>query len=181
MNSQVLHTVWCNISGEAVGEIGDWSPLGLKGLKDVSQLGSFECKRSCFQAETQPWLCGKHLVYRAISCPHAEQSSRIERETRGGRPYLGSVTLLGLVEDAREADQSQLLTVVTHHRGVVTHAHSAYEHRRVIPQGNGAHPFPWQQVPDLQAPLGGGDSCKPIRTRAMAVTAAWTNQGWSKF
>ena len=32
MKSQVLHTVWCNISGEAAGEIGDWSLLGVKGL-----------------------------------------------------------------------------------------------------------------------------------------------------
>ena len=31
MKSQVLLPVWCNISGEAAGEIGDWSPLGLKG------------------------------------------------------------------------------------------------------------------------------------------------------
>ena len=33
MKSQVLHTVWWYISGEAAGEIGDWSPLGVKGLK----------------------------------------------------------------------------------------------------------------------------------------------------
>ena len=32
MKSQVLHTVWCNISGEAAGEIVDWSLLGVKGL-----------------------------------------------------------------------------------------------------------------------------------------------------
>ena len=32
MKSQVLHTVWCYITGEAAGEIGDWSLLGLKGL-----------------------------------------------------------------------------------------------------------------------------------------------------
>ena len=28
MKSQVLHTVWCNISGEAAGEIWNWSLLG---------------------------------------------------------------------------------------------------------------------------------------------------------
>ena len=32
MQSQVLHTVWCNISGEAAGEIWHWSLLGVKGL-----------------------------------------------------------------------------------------------------------------------------------------------------
>ena len=36
MKSQVLHTVWCGISGEAAGEIGDWSPLGVKGLRPPS-------------------------------------------------------------------------------------------------------------------------------------------------
>ena len=32
MKNQVLHTVWCNISGEAAGEIWHWSLLGVKGL-----------------------------------------------------------------------------------------------------------------------------------------------------
>ena len=31
MKSQVLHTVWCNISGEAVGEIWNWTLFGAKG------------------------------------------------------------------------------------------------------------------------------------------------------
>ena len=33
MKSQVLHTVWCSISGEAAGEIWNWALLGVKGLK----------------------------------------------------------------------------------------------------------------------------------------------------
>ena len=33
MKSQVLHTVWCNISGEAAGEFWHWSLLGVKGLR----------------------------------------------------------------------------------------------------------------------------------------------------
>ena len=32
MESQVLHTVWCTIPGEAAGEIWNWSLLGVKGL-----------------------------------------------------------------------------------------------------------------------------------------------------
>ena len=32
MKSQVLHTVWWNISGEATGEVWNWSLLGVKGL-----------------------------------------------------------------------------------------------------------------------------------------------------
>ena len=33
MKSQVLHTVWCNMTGEATGEIWSWSLLGVKGLR----------------------------------------------------------------------------------------------------------------------------------------------------
>ena len=33
MKSQVLLTVWCNISGEAAAEIWNWSVLGVKGLR----------------------------------------------------------------------------------------------------------------------------------------------------
>ena len=32
MKSQILHTVLCNIAGEAAGEFLDWSLLGVKGL-----------------------------------------------------------------------------------------------------------------------------------------------------
>ena len=32
MKREVLHTVWCNISGEAAGEIWHWSLLRVKGL-----------------------------------------------------------------------------------------------------------------------------------------------------
>ena len=38
MKSQVLHTVWCNISGGAGGEIWNWSVLGVKGLKPGSHM-----------------------------------------------------------------------------------------------------------------------------------------------
>ena len=33
MENQVLHTVWCNISGEAAGDIWNWSLLGVEGLR----------------------------------------------------------------------------------------------------------------------------------------------------
>ena len=35
MKNHVLHTVWCYISGEAAGEIWNWSLLGVKGLNLV--------------------------------------------------------------------------------------------------------------------------------------------------
>ena len=37
MKSQVLHTVWCNISGEAAGGIWNWSLLGVKGLAGITE------------------------------------------------------------------------------------------------------------------------------------------------
>ena len=33
MKSQVLHTMWCNITGDSTGQIWNWSLLGVKGLK----------------------------------------------------------------------------------------------------------------------------------------------------
>ena len=39
MKSQVLHTVWCNISGEAVEEIKT-DHLGVKGLKSSDMLST---------------------------------------------------------------------------------------------------------------------------------------------
>ena len=38
MKSQVLHTVWCNISGEVGGEIWHWSLSGVKGLTEGKQV-----------------------------------------------------------------------------------------------------------------------------------------------
>ena len=38
MESQVLHTVWCNIAGEATGEIWNWSFLGVRGLKIIRMI-----------------------------------------------------------------------------------------------------------------------------------------------
>ena len=36
MKTQVLHTVWCIISGEAAGEIWNWSLMGVKWLTNTS-------------------------------------------------------------------------------------------------------------------------------------------------
>ena len=38
MESKVLHTVWCDISGEAAGEIWHWALLGVKGLTNPTCL-----------------------------------------------------------------------------------------------------------------------------------------------
>ena len=47
MKSQVLHTVWCNNSDEAAGEIWNWSPSGAKGLKN--------CAHATYPSQTVPW------------------------------------------------------------------------------------------------------------------------------
>ena len=63
MKSHVLHTVWCNISGEAAGEIGDWSFLGVKGLKHSSPLFSRSWQTCLERCESSPttsetsWSC----------------------------------------------------------------------------------------------------------------------------
>ena len=47
MQSQVLHTVWCNISGQAAGEIQNWSVLGVKGLtKALTLILALDQKRT---------------------------------------------------------------------------------------------------------------------------------------
>ena len=40
MKSQILHTVWGNISSKAAGEIGNWSLLGVKGLCNALEKGT---------------------------------------------------------------------------------------------------------------------------------------------
>ena len=41
MKSQVLHTVWCHISGEAAGEFWHWSLSGVKGLTQHKALAKW--------------------------------------------------------------------------------------------------------------------------------------------
>ena len=47
MKTQVLHSVWCNISGEAAGEIWHWSLLGVKGLMGFHHCLGRHSTRSC--------------------------------------------------------------------------------------------------------------------------------------
>ena len=44
MESQVLHTVWCNISGEAEGEIRHWSLLGMTRFNRIGSVSLFSCQ-----------------------------------------------------------------------------------------------------------------------------------------
>ena len=48
MKSQlVLHTVWCNVSGEAAGEIWNWSLLGVKGQLRWCYTGQLATPLTC--------------------------------------------------------------------------------------------------------------------------------------
>ena len=49
MKSQVLHTLWPNISGEAAGETWNWSLLGVKGLMNF---GSFFIRQTSLSTES---------------------------------------------------------------------------------------------------------------------------------
>ena len=59
MKSQVLLTVWCNISGEAAGEIWHWSLSGVKGLR-ATMLVTLFC--GSFGRSVQP--CSPGTTYR---------------------------------------------------------------------------------------------------------------------
>ena len=72
MESQVLHTVWRNISGEAAGEIWNWSLLGVKGFKAsplstwrplaISQLKAFAHTHGrCYYIDCN-WMAVKTLL-----------------------------------------------------------------------------------------------------------------------
>ena len=77
MKSQVLHTVWWNISGEAVGEIWNWSLLGVKGLSILPRSVSGTLFPQLFPAQQRKLLhfkpCGLSAVLtsagRSHSCP----------------------------------------------------------------------------------------------------------------
>ena len=61
MKNQVLHTVWCNISGETAGEIWTWSLLGVKGLRvgclAVMNRGFINCEHSHKSHGVAPVTC----------------------------------------------------------------------------------------------------------------------------
>ena len=60
MKSQVLHTVWCDISGEAAGEIWHWSLLGVKGLSLCYTVKLFS--RNCITIQVSPKIASCNAV-----------------------------------------------------------------------------------------------------------------------
>ena len=59
LKRQVLHTVWCNISGEAAGEIWTWSLLGVKGLSPGQTVPQLH--RSCELGLSWEYLLARTL------------------------------------------------------------------------------------------------------------------------
>ena len=67
MKSQVLHTVWCNIYGEAAGENWHWSLFGVKGISAVG-----------------------YCVYSINRCPRISTAP----ESRKGRPWMSAAPMV---------------------------------------------------------------------------------------
>ena len=63
MKIQVLHTVWCHISGEAAREIWIWSLLGVKGLI-VGQNLDFVQHMSCYSVRFAHCAAKSGLKYK---------------------------------------------------------------------------------------------------------------------
>ena len=55
MKSQVLNIVWCHITGEAAGELWNWSVLGVKGLKGNRRTLASYIK--LIPSLSLPWTC----------------------------------------------------------------------------------------------------------------------------
>ena len=85
MKSQVLHTVWCNISGEAAGEISHW--LAVKGLS-CRNLKTSNVMLCCVRWNSFPGslvycLWDRELKRVGDEVPVGYGQSRRERTTRG--------------------------------------------------------------------------------------------------
>ena len=77
MKSQVLHTVWCYISGEAAGGIWNWSRLGVKGLNSFSLMSL-----SCNLHSSKGNALWNHLFFVHLSTFHGTTSDVHAHEKR---------------------------------------------------------------------------------------------------
>ena len=83
MKIQVLHTVWCNISGEAAGEFWNWSLLGVRGLMYVlsSTVNWASLRRNAVNSDSVLllWIPRWKLI---TLCANIAHSPRCERYTK---------------------------------------------------------------------------------------------------
>ena len=100
MKSQVLQTVWCDISGEAAGEISSWSLLGVKIIINLcgmnpsavpSQVRSQAPFRYCFGPRSLlvmywPLVCARYYLYSSTG-PGTNPGSHCAHLTRNFRLY----------------------------------------------------------------------------------------------
>ena len=69
MKSQVLHTVWCNISGEASEEIWHQSLLEVKGLNADKKISVFENTRVRVDKASEDWYTMIHVLLFRCNIP----------------------------------------------------------------------------------------------------------------
>ena len=64
MKTQVLHNVWCDVSGEAAGNIWIWSLLGVKGLANVltPYIESLPRSLRVFRQATKLWGASRFVM-----------------------------------------------------------------------------------------------------------------------
>ena len=115
MKRRIFHTVWCNISSEAAGEILNWSLMGVKGLKITQYSAQFptivQCPYPVFLALlpipiSRCWFSFSLLCFvSATRLTPTYPASRISSSWRSGR--AGKETLPAasriLVEHARNS------------------------------------------------------------------------------
>ena len=73
MKTQVPHTVWCNISGEAAGEIWDWSLPWVKGFKvllDDSEQFKLQLSVLPLRGKLSSTLPNNHWSFDVRKCIH---------------------------------------------------------------------------------------------------------------
>ena len=82
MKSHVLHTMWCNISGEAEREIWKLSLLGVKGFNSFLCFPSLRCL-----SPVQAWPIASRSTWTRPASPSWAPSCRVARTTVPTRPF----------------------------------------------------------------------------------------------
>ena len=91
MKSQVLHTVWCNISGEAAGEIWSWSFLSwVKGLS--GQIFMYPVvqrfHRGCLVSHTRKPKMYQRVYWLLYEYYTVQRHSTLQWRTDGSHLYI---------------------------------------------------------------------------------------------
>ena len=102
MKSQVLNTVWCYISGEATGEISNWSPLRVNGFKGVLRATG---KDACHRISSAQFvfhgifICVSHFPFSVLGFPLRICGAVFE----SNQPYLLRASAINLFASHAQA------------------------------------------------------------------------------